>query len=122
MNYRYLDHNATTPLHPEVAEAMMACLRADSDGSTPRFGNPSSIHAGGRAARSLVEDARESVARLLFAAPTENLFTSGGTEADNLAILGSAATGKLSGRHLVVTSFEHPAVLEPFRKLESEGW
>src|SRR4051794_36269103 len=101
MIYRYLDHNATTPLHPEVAEAMSRCLLAGTESAEPLlFGNPSSIHAAGRAARSLVEDARESVARLLGVSPAEILFTSGGTEADNLAILGSAYSGKLPGRHL----------------------
>lgn len=110
----YFDHNATTPLHPEVADAMAACIRSG-------FGNPSSIHAAGREARGLIEDAREALARLLAATPSEIVFTSGGTEADNLAILGAAHSGKLPGPHLVVSSFEHPAVLEPFRHLESEG-
>lgn len=111
----YYDHNATTPLHPEVAQAMAASLQSQSGASG--FGNPSSIHWAGREARSLVEDARESLARLIGVSPGEIVFTSGGTEADNLAILGAAQ----SGRHLVAATFEHPAVLEAFRKLEAEG-
>ena len=116
MSQLYFDHNATTPLHPEVAEVMGDWIRSG------QFGNPSSIHSVGRAARSRVEDARESVAQILGVSPSEIVFTSGGSEADNLAILGATASGKLKGRHLVVTSFEHPAVLESFKHLESEGW
>jgi cysteine desulfurase len=111
----YFDHNATTPMHPEVAEAMAAAFGG-------AFGNPSSVHWAGREARKKVEDARESLARLIQVHPMEIVFTSGGTEADNLAILGAAASGKLKGRHLVAATFEHPAVLEAFRKLEREGW
>ncbi len=116
----YFDHNATTPLHPEVAQAMAALLQSQAYGSdgVGAFGNPSSIHWAGRAARSLIEDARESLARLIEVSPAEIVFTSGGTEADNLAILGAAP----KGRHLISATFEHPAVLEAFRKLEAEGW
>jgi cysteine desulfurase len=118
----YFDHNAATPLHPEVALAMAEAFGA--------FGNPSSIHWAGREARRLVEDARESLARLIAVSPAEIVFTSGGTEADNLAILGAAQSGGLNrqtggqskGRHLIAATFEHPAVLEAFRKLEAEGW
>ncbi|HKP96714.1 MAG TPA: cysteine desulfurase family protein [Fibrobacteria bacterium] len=117
----YFDHNATTPLHPEVAAAMAAALGA-APGAAPGFGNPSSVHWAGRESRRLVEDARESLAGLIAVDPAEIVFTSGGTEADNLAILGAAASGRLPGRHLVAASFEHPAVLEAFRKLEAEGW
>lgn len=116
----YFDHNATTPLHPEVAQAMAALLLSQSGASG--FGNPSSIHWAGREARSLIEDARESLARLIDVSPAEIVFTSGGTEADNLAILGAAQSGRLNGRHLIAATFEHPAVLEAFRKLEAEGW
>jgi cysteine desulfurase len=114
MSQFYFDHNASTPLHPEVAEAIGMHLKT--------FGNPSSIHFAGRDARSQVEDAREALAKLLAVHPTEIAFTSGGTEANNLAILGAVASGKLRGRHLITSAFEHPAVLEPFRKLESEGY
>lgn len=112
MARHYFDHNATTPLLPEAAAAWAAAP----------FGNPSSLHAAGRAARAVVEEARETLAAWLGAAPGEILFTAGGTEADNLALLGAAASGKLRGRHLVASSIEHPAVLEPMRRLESEGW
>ncbi len=123
----YFDHNATTPLHPEVAEAMSTYILAarvnGPEAYSPQvFGNPSSTHGYGRSARSLVEDAREILARYLAVTPLEIVFTSGGTEADNLAILGATASGKLVGRHLVVSAFEHPAVLAPFRKLEAEDW
>jgi cysteine desulfurase len=111
----YFDHNATTPMHPEVAGAMAAALGG-------AFGNPSSVHWAGREARKRIEDARESLARLIQVHPTEIVFTSGGTEADNLAILGAVASGKLKGRHMVAATFEHPAVLEAFRKLEKDGW
>ncbi len=117
MSRFYLDHNATTPLHPEVADAM-----ADLLGSGGGGGNPSSIHAEGRAARKMIEEAREKVAALLAVSPTELVFTSGGTEADNLALLGAAASRPSRGRHLVASTSEHSAVLEPVRRLESQGW
>src|SRR5688500_14804956 len=97
MSFSYLDHNATTPVHPEAAEAMGEVLRG-------AFGNPSSLHAAGREARRRVEDARESLARLIGADPGEIVFTGGGTEANNLALMGfaaHAAQGKVPGRHLV---------------------
>lgn len=108
----YFDHNATTPLLPEAAAAWASAA----------FGNPSSLHWAGRAARSAVEDARETLARWLEAGTSEITFTSGGTEADNLALLGAAASGRLRSRHLVAARFEHSAVLEPLRRLEAEGW
>src|SRR5690606_23912808 len=128
MRRYYCDHNATTPLHPEAAAAVLAALGAgpgDPDAGregTAGFGNPSSLHWAGREARNLVANAREALAGMLDVHPAEIIFTSGGTEADNLAILGSTASGRLRGRHLVAATFEHPAVLEPLRKLESEGW
>ncbi|MDQ2999928.1 MAG: cysteine desulfurase [Fibrobacterota bacterium] len=127
----YFDHNSTTPLHPEVVADMVAVLGATPGGPAPGrqvpggpsgFGNPSSLHWAGREARRLIEDARESLAHLIAVDPGEIVFTSGGTEADNLAILGAASSGRLRSRHLVAASFEHPAVLEAFRKLEVEGW
>ena len=115
MDHLYFDHNATTPLHSKVIEAMQECMQKD-------FGNPSSIHMAGRAARNQIENARESLAELLKVNPTELVFTSGGTEANNLAIFGAVASGKLKGKHLVVSAFEHPSVTECFKKLEGEGW
>jgi len=110
----YLDHNATTPLLPEVVDAMLPFLRE-------HFGNPSSSHAFGRAARGAVERAREQVALLLGCDAAEVVFTSGGTEANNLAIMG--VTQALTGRRHVATSLiEHPAVVAPCAWLEGQGW
>ena len=111
----YLDNAATTPLDPRVLEAMLPHLGADR-------GNPSSIHARGAAAREAVERARGSVAALVGAAPSEILFTSGGTEADCLAVLGIARAAGPQRRHLVVSEVEHAAVREAARQLESEGF
>lgn len=110
----YLDNNATTQLAPEVREAMQPFL--DSV-----YGNPSSAHAAGRDAREAVVKARESVARLLGAKPSEIVFTSGGTESDNWAIRGAlaASSGK---RHAVTTRVEHEAVRKQCEKLEQEGY
>ncbi|MEX1258512.1 MAG: cysteine desulfurase family protein [Gemmatimonadota bacterium] len=110
----YLDYNATTPLLPEVVEAMLPYLRE-------YFGNPSSGHVHGRRARDAVENARAQVAGLLGAAPGEIVFTSGGTESNNLAIRGIA--GFLRHKKQIVTSqIEHPATAEPCRLLERRGW
>jgi cysteine desulfurase len=95
----YFDHNATTPVSPEVLEAMLPVM-------TEVFGNPSSIHHYGQAARAKLDGARRQVAAMLHCSDSEIIFTSGGTESDNLAILGIAAGG-----HVVTTSIEHPAVL-----------
>ena len=109
----YLDHNATTPLHPEVVEAMLPYL-------TEHFGNPSSGHPFGRRAKQGVERAREQIAAFLGASPGELLFTSGGTEANNLALRGHLAA--ITGRPRIVTStIEHPATEEPCRALEASG-
>lgn len=110
----YLDHNATTPLLPEVVDAMLPYLRGE-------FGNPSSSHARGHRARLAVETARERVARLLGADVEEIVFTSGGTESNNLAIRG-VAEASTRRRHLVTTVIEHPATANPCRHLEREGW
>jgi len=110
----YLDHNATTPLDPAVREAM---ARA-ADGAE---GNPSSVHLEGRRARALLEDARERVAAVLGARAREIVFTSGATEALNLALGGSARARRTAGRRVVVTAIEHAAVLETAAHLESEG-
>ena len=124
----YFDHNATTPVAPEVLEAMLPCL-----GQV--YGNASSIHCFGQAAKQKLELARRQIAALVNASPADLIFTSGGTEADNLAVLGvaraaSGATGAATGatgaatgstRHVVTTAIEHPAVLEPCLQLEREG-
>ncbi|MDE2304219.1 MAG: aminotransferase class V-fold PLP-dependent enzyme, partial [Gammaproteobacteria bacterium] len=114
----YLDHAATTPVDPRVAAAMAECLTADGT-----FGNPgSSGHAHGELAMERVEAARAEVAAAVGASPEEVLFTSGATEADNLAIFGLAAHAAARGRHLVTARTEHKAVLDPCRALERQGW
>jgi cysteine desulfurase len=112
----YFDHHATTPLDPAVLAAMLPHLGE-------RFGNPSSVqHVFGQEARAAVDQARERVASLIGAGAEEIIFTSGATESDNLAIrgIGRALAGR--GRHVVSTAIEHPAVLEPCRTLEREGF
>jgi cysteine desulfurase len=112
----YLDYNATTPLLPEAFAAMRPYLET-------HFGNPSSIHATGREARAAIDDARDRVARLLGARPHEIIFTGGGTESDNLAILGLARHRAAQGKHLVTCSTEHHAVLHAFEHLQKrEGF
>ncbi|MFQ5700980.1 MAG: cysteine desulfurase family protein [Acidobacteriota bacterium] len=113
----YLDHNATSPLGPEARSAMRRLL--DEEAGVP-LGNPSSPHASGHRARLVVEEARRAVSRLIGAAPSEVVFVSGGTEADNLAIQGIVEPGEPA--HLVTSSVEHPAVLEACRKLRERGW
>ncbi|HEX7506131.1 MAG TPA: aminotransferase class V-fold PLP-dependent enzyme, partial [Polyangia bacterium] len=110
----YADYNATTPLDPEVRAAMDEAL-----GVT--FGNPSSIHSAGQAARRLVDRARAQVAVLIGAAPDEIVFTSGGTEADNLAVLGAAAAAPEGRKGVVTSAVEHKAVLDPCTYLRSKG-
>ncbi len=107
----YLDHNATTPLAPEAREAMLPYLGE-------HYGNPSSIHRAGRATRAAIDDARERLARLLAVKPHEIIFTAGGTEADNLAILGLARAHAAKGKHLITAQTEHHAVLHAFEFLE----
>jgi cysteine desulfurase len=107
----YLDYNATTPLAPEAMEAMLPYLRE-------HYGNPSSIHGAGRATRAAIDDARDLMARLLCAKPHEIIFTGGGTESDNLAILGLARACAARGRHLITVAAEHHAVLRAFEHLE----
>lgn len=109
----YLDHAATTPVHPEVMAAM-------ADVMATAWGNPSSLHSFGREARERVERARDAVAALIGCEPAEVVFTSGGTEADNLAIIGSARYLRHAGKgdHLVVSAVEHHAVLDACRYLE----
>lgn len=110
----YFDHNATTPL----SEAVLACI---SRVLRECYGNPSSIHAVGQAARQEVERARAHVAALLNAEPKEIVFTSGGTESDNLAVLGAVRSGGAAGGHVITTAIEHPAVLNACAQLAREG-
>lgn len=114
MQRYYFDHNATTPVAPKVRDAMVSCLEG-------LYGNASSIHGFGQDAKACVERARRQVAELLACEPSEIVFTSGGTEADNLAILGTLRT--LSGfrRHIITSSIEHPAVLNTCQQLNREG-
>jgi cysteine desulfurase len=107
----YFDHNATTPVAPEVLETMLSCL-----GQV--YGNASSIHHFGQAAKQRLEAARRQLASLIHANPTEIVFTGGGTEADNLAVLGVARGAR---GHVVTTAIEHPAVLMAVGQLEREG-
>jgi cysteine desulfurase len=103
----YLDNAATTPVDPRVVEAMLTCLGVGGD-----FANPSAIgHAPGRRARARVEQARAQVAALVGAEAAQVVWTSGATEADNLALLGAARFYLARGRHLVTSRTEHPAVL-----------
>lgn len=112
----YLDYNATTPLAPEALAAMQPYLDR-------HFGNPSSIHAAGREARAAIDDARDRLARLLGAKPHEIIFTGGGTESDNLAIIGLARSRANVGRHLITCATEHHAVLHAFEHLQKrEGF
>src|SRR3954463_6204705 len=111
----YLDHAATTPVRDEVLEAMMPYYG-------PRFGNPSSVHRWGREARTALDEARERVARCLGASADEICFPSGGTEADNLAILGAWRARRDEGRNAIVTTpIEHKAVLEAVHQASREG-
>ena len=111
----YLDHNATTAVAPEVREAMIPFLGADC-------GNPSSIHTAGNHARVAVEAARRLLAQGLNCTARRIIFTGGGSEADNLAIIGLARASDGTRRHLITSNIEHPAVLAPFRALAKEGY
>ena len=111
----YLDNAATTPVHPEVIEIMVKYMAQD-------FGNPSSIHSFGRDARKAVDSAREHVAALIGATPREMIFTSGGTEADNLAIRGIAYAYRERGNHIITSPVEHHAVLHTCDYLKKEGF
>ncbi|MFH1542326.1 MAG: cysteine desulfurase NifS [bacterium] len=109
----YLDYAATTPMHPAVLEAMLPYFNE-------RFGNPSSIHAFGQEAKGAIERAREQVAALINSRPEEIIFTSGGTEANNLAIFGVCGANK--GKHIITSSIEHHAVIEPCKYLAKQGY
>ena len=115
MKIIYLDHAATTPVDPRVFSAILPYYKS-------KFGNASSLHRAGREAREAVEKARGIVAKSINASPHEIIFTSGGTESDNLAIKGVAYALRDKGRHLITSAIEHPAVLESFKALEREGF
>jgi len=111
----YLDYNATTPVAPEVADAMEPYLRV-------HFGNPASSHRFGQPARAAVEQARDQVAALIGVDTDEIVFTSCATEANNLAILGIANAMQGRGRHLISSAIEHPSVAAPMAHLKAQGW
>ncbi|MCK5534240.1 cysteine desulfurase NifS [bacterium] len=111
----YLDHNATTPTHPEVVKAMLPYY-------TEIYGNASSFHQFGQQARKAVEEAREKVADFIGADAGEIFFTSGGTEADNFAIKGIAYANQAQGKHIITSQIEHLAVLNPCKYLEKQGF
>lgn len=116
MNEHYLDHAATTPLHPAVLEAMLPFLGLN-------FGNPSSLHSYGRRARQAITEARDLIAETLNCSPKQLIFTSGGTESDNLAIFGISESFKPLGKaHIITTQIEHHAVLSACGYLENLGY
>ena len=112
----YFDHNATTPVDPAVADVMVRALREE-------FGNPSSVHRFGQQAKAVLDEARSAVATLIGAEPSEIVFTSGGTEADNAALRGAAEALEPTGRrHLIASAIEHEAVLVTLKALARRGW
>ncbi len=111
----YLDHAATTPVHPAVSATYIEMLKSV-------YGNPSSIHRFGREARKWLDDARKTLAMSIHAEPSEIIFTSGGTEADNTAIFGAVMAMKVNGNHIITTNIEHHAVLNPCKQLELLGF
>lgn len=111
----YVDHAATSPMHPEVLEAMLPYFSAS-------YGNPSSIHQAGRQARQAIDQARRSIAKQLGVDEQTLIFTSGGTEADNLAIIGYASENENKGKHIITSVVEHHAVLHACQELEKRGF
>jgi cysteine desulfurase len=113
MKRLYLDYNATTPVHSRVRQAMQAALES--------YGNPSSTHWAGAPARLIIEDSRRQIARLLGCEPDEVIFTSGGTEANNLALKGLAFARDVAATHIVTSAVEHPAIVSPCAFLQRLG-
>jgi cysteine desulfurase len=111
----YLDHSATTPVDPRVLAAMMPYL-------TENYGNASSVHLFGQQARAAVDKSRRQIASLIGARPNEIVFTSGGTEANNLAIRGVCEAAEPHGRHIITSAIEHPSARGPIDQLEKKGW
>ena len=111
----YLDNSATTRAFPEVAEKVAKVMTED-------YGNPSSMHMKGVDAEKYIKEAKSIFAGILKVNEKEIFFTSGGTESDNLAIIGSAMANQRAGKHIITSSIEHPAVLESMKYLESQGF
>ncbi len=111
----YLDNSATTRAYDSVGEIVRKVMCED-------YGNPSSMHAKGVGAEQYIKEARETFARLLKVQPKEIVFTSGGTESDNLALRGAALANQRAGKHLITTAIEHPAIINTMRHLEEEGF
>lgn len=111
----YLDNSATTRCFDEVAQLMHKIMCED-------YGNPSSMHHKGVEAERYVRDARETLAKILKVNEKELLFTSGGTESDNIAVIGTAMANHRRGRHLITTQIEHPAILQPMAYLQNQGF
>lgn len=111
----YLDHAASTPVHPEVAQVMYNML-------LEQYGNASSVHSFGRSAKKIVNGARDTIAAFLGCSPEEWVFTGGGTESDNLALFGAAAASVHKGKHIITTAIEHHAVLHTCEELEKQGF
>jgi cysteine desulfurase len=111
----YLDHAATSPMHPAVIDKMATFMKEV-------FGNPSSIHFYGRESRRYLDEARQTMASSIGAKPTEIIFTSGGTEADNMALTGVALANRQKGNHIITTEIEHHAVLHTCKALEKQGF
>ena len=109
----YLDNSATTMCYPEVGEFVYKVMCRD-------YGNPSSMHRKGVQAEHYIRESKETIAKLLKVNPKEIFFTSGGTESDNLALIGCARANKRKGNHLITSSIEHPAILNTMRYLEEE--
>ncbi|MEC0091676.1 cysteine desulfurase family protein [Paenibacillus macquariensis] len=115
MNSIYLDHAASTPIHPEVASVMMKIM-------TEQYGNASSVHTFGRSAKRMLNGARDQVCALLDCYPDELVFTGGGTESDNLALFGVSSLLSHKGKHIITSSIEHHAILHTCDQLEREGF
>ena len=115
LEHIYVDHAATSPMHPKVIEKMSETMKE-------QFGNPSSIHTYGRQARNILDNARSTIAASIGALENEVIFTSGGTEADNYAIFGVAESKSDQGKHIITTQIEHHAVLHACQKLEKNGY
>ncbi|MHA0855626.1 cysteine desulfurase family protein [Paenibacillus sp. CMAA1364] len=115
MNSIYLDHAASTPIHPEVVQTMITTM-------TEHYGNASSVHSFGRDARRTLNQARDRISQLLRCYPDELVFTSGGTESDNLALFGASSIVGRKGRHIITSSIEHHAILHSCTQLERQGF